>query len=333
MDIFDRIFKHKDKSEEAGDVDYLFRLLRRLNVQQALDLASKLRNASPSDPLLLFLEGSLAYAVRSDTIALERFREVMKLEPLFAEVPYYIGQILVESAIDDYERTYPGHFTAEIALRWAGSYDDALSAFAWAETVSNQLDLRSIPAHLSTYKMMLGISQFSTIPSVATQLPAQMPCIEDGYTTPDKWLSKIGLPYETQLFERREMLADLATNLASQLDIAFVIGDSSTLGPVCMLLSRRKRATIFEVGPRTTDDMIKSRLLSATPNTVFLTNSRRIGLGKYFSWAPAGTSATIAIVLVNPHFFLSIEFLGLLARLQTVREEGLNVDFTLVTMV
>lgn len=331
--------------EDGADVDRsaagsvaqsqdLLQLLHSLDVSKALALATKLRTNHPSEPLFHFWEGILAYSMRTDPFALVCFLKSMKLEPLFAEVPYYIGQIQVERAIDDYERTHTGFLTAEMALRSAGTYDEALRAFAWAETISNQLELRSISAHLSTYKTLLGISKFSTIPSVATQLLAKMPCIENEYTTPDRWLSKIGLPYETRRFERREMLADLASNLASQHNIALVIGDTSILDPVSMLLSRRKQTTTFVIGPRTTDDMIKSKLLSVTPHTVFLTDSRRIGFGEYFSWAPPpAASVTVAIVLVNPQLFLSVEFLGLLARLQTVQEKKLNVTFTLVTMI
>lgn len=325
--MFRRLFGKRD----ATQMD-LFVALRSLDVHQALNMASNMRAANPHDPLTIFLEGVLAYSMRDDAVALERFRESMELEPLFAEVPYYMGQILVESAIDDYQRSRPGSLTAEMALRWAGTYDAALTAFARAETIDSQLNLKSIPDHLSTYKKLLGIDRFVNMPSVVAQPPSKMLLIEDGYTTPDKWLFAIGLQYKDQQFERREMLADLVGTLASGPSVVFVVGRSSILSPISMLLSRRKGTTIFEVGPGTPDDILKGRLSSIKGNCAILTDPRRIGFGKYFSWMPLDAEM-LEIVLVNPQSFLSVEFLGLLARLQPVTGKTPIVHFTLVTLV
>jgi hypothetical protein len=310
---------------------HLFVALRSLDVRRALSLASDLRLANPGDPVSTFLEGALAYSVRSDAVALERFRESLELEPLFAEAPYYVGQILVESAIDDYRRNHPGPFTAETVLRWAGTYDAALTAFAWAETVGRQYNLKSISTHLPTYEMLLGITEFSTVPSAVARLPSKTPVVELGYTTPDRWLFAIGLQYKNQQLGRREMLADLIGTLASRSSVVLVVGHSPSLSPISMLLSRRRGPTVFEVGPGTPDDILTGRISSIRGNTVILTNPRRIGFGKYFSWMPPSTKA-LEIVLVNPERCLSVEFLGLLARLQPVSGEAPAVHFTLVSL-
>jgi hypothetical protein len=62
-----------------------------------------MRISNAVDPPPTFLEGAFAYAMRNDAAALNLFSKSMVLEPLFAEVPYYLGQLLVETAITDYD--------------------------------------------------------------------------------------------------------------------------------------------------------------------------------------------------------------------------------------
>jgi hypothetical protein len=252
----------------------------------------------------------------------------MKLKPLYAEVPYYVGQILTESAIEDYERAFPGPLTAEKALRWAKTYDEAMTAFAWAEEFSNALSLKSIPQHLRTYNMLLGVDRFSSVAPMRSEILS----IDERYTTPEKWLPLIGFHYNKQEIEQREALADLVSNLAAEPSLVFVIGDSYMLRPISVLLSRRKQTSIFEVGGMMPDEMLKVRLSSIRVGSAVLTDSRRIGFGGYFSWAPMGVEV-LHIVFVNPQHFLSVELLGLLARVGFDTLKAPTVRFTLANFV
>jgi hypothetical protein len=299
----------------------IFMALRSLDIKQALLMATKARTDYPKIPLLSFMEGILAYAMRSDAIALEQFRESLHKVPLFAEAPYYLGQILVETAIDDYSKNHPGGFSAETALLGTKKYDEAMAAFAWAEMIGQKCNLKSIQEHLTTYKMLLSIDHFSG-------MQMNLPTIDVEYTTPEKWLYAIGQNYKNQQFERLEMLADFIGSLLSESCTVFVVGRSSFLSPFSMLLSRRKEVNVFEVGPRTTDDMVKDKLLSMKGNTVILTDPRRTGFGKYFSWIPANAK-TVEVVLINQQDFLSVEFFGLLARLQFEDSKKAAIHFTL----
>jgi hypothetical protein len=314
------------------DIMNLFALLRSRKVRDALSLVSDTNAKNPDNPLPLFLEGILAYSIRSDTAALECFRKCMTLVPLYAEVPYYFGQIMVESAIDAYEKTNLGRSTAEMALKSVGTYIDAVAAFAWAEAASKETNLKSIEAHLGTYKTLLGIDHFEGVPFVAGKLPSGTIIFETEYSTPEKWLFTLGLPYESYNFERRELLADLAMSLGGQGTVVFLVGDTPTVGPVSMLLSRRKHSTVFEIGPMTSDDSIRYSISHTSPNTVFIINSRRIGFGKYFSWIPSCPNCSVQAVLVNPDSFLSVEFLGLLSRLHAVQEKRVEVSLSLATV-
>ena len=306
----------------------LFAELRSLNVRQALNSASIMSETSPGDSSCRFLEGALAYAMRSDELALECFRACMKLKPLLAEVPYYVGQILTESAINDHEKAFTGPLTAEQALRWAKTYDEAVTAFAWAEGVFNALSLKSIPQHLRTYNMLLGVDRFSSVAPMRSEIPS----IDDRYTTPDKWLSLIGFQYNEQQVDRREALADLVSNLAVGPSVVFVVGGSDILSSISLLLSRRRRTSIFEVGPTMPDEMLKARLSTTKAGSAVLTDSRRIGFGGYFSWAPLRVEA-LHIVFVNPQHFLSVELLGLLARVGLDTPKAPTIRFTLANFV
>ena len=306
----------------------LFAELRSLSVPHALNSASIMSNSSPGDSSCTFLEGALAYAMRSDELALERFRACMKLKPLCAEVPYYVGQILTESAIDAYEEAFPGPLTADKALRWAETYDETVTAFACAERVSSTLGLKSIPQHLRQYSILIGVSRFSSV----AQTQSEMPPVDDRYTTPDKWLSLIGFQYNEQKVERREALADLVSSLAAEPSVVLVMGSDDILSPLKMILARRGRTRIFEVGPTMTDEMLKVHLSSIKAGSVVLTDSRRIGFGGYFSWAPLGAEA-LDIVLVNPQQFLSVELLGLLARVGLYARKAPTVRYTLASFV
>jgi hypothetical protein len=306
----------------------LFTELRSLNVRQALNTASIMSNTRLGDSSSTFIEGALAYALRSDELALKQFRVCMALKPLCAEVPYYVGQILTESAIDNYEKAFPGPLTAEQALRWAKTYDEAVTAFAWAEGVSNTLSLKSIPQHLRTYNMLLGVDRFSSVAPMRSEIPS----IDDRHTTPDKWLSLIGFHYNEQEIDRREAFADLVSNLAAEPSLVFVIGNPNILRPISILLSRRKRTSIFEVGSTMPDEMLKARLSSIRAGSAVLTDARRIGFGGYFSWAPLGAEV-LHIVFVNPQHFLSVELLGLLARVGLDTPKAPTIRFTLANFV
>jgi len=252
----------------------------------------------------------------------------MKLEPLFAEAPYYVGQILTGSAIEDYKKAFSGPLTAEKALRWAKTYDEAVTAFAWAEGTSNALSLMSIPQHLRTYKILLGVDRFSSVAPIRSEISS----IDDRYTSLDKCLSLIGFQYNEQQVDRREALADLVSNLAVEKSVVFVIGERDILSPMSILLSRRKRPSIFEVGPTMPDEMLKVRLSSIKAGSAVLTDSRRIGFGGYFLWTPLGAEV-LDVVFVSPQHLLSVELLGLLARVSFDASKVPTVRFTLAKFV
>jgi hypothetical protein len=64
---------------------------------------------------------------------------------------------------------------------------------------------------------------------------------------------------------------------------------------------------------------------------VILVNQKRVGFGKFFSWLPLNAEV-LEIILVNPRSFLSVELLGLLARLQRENENTPVIKFTLATL-
>ncbi|MFC1902491.1 hypothetical protein ACFLX4_00265 [Chloroflexota bacterium] len=327
-EIKNQVLQPQESAKLEQVTEKVFANLRSLRVGRALNSASQNRYPVDFDPSFTFLEGALAYAIKYDELALKRFRMCIKLKPLSVEAPYYVGQLLTESAIDDYMKSFQGPVTAEKALRWANKYDEVIAAFAFAEEVSGTLGLKSVQQHLHYYKMLLGVDLFSR----ATQTRFEIPAIDDRYTTPDKWLSLLGLQYNEQQVNRREELADLVSNLAIESGIVYVTGARDVLSPISILLSRRKRVRVFEVGPMMSDEMLKGRLTSISPGSVVLTDSRRIGFGGYLSWAPPGAEA-LDIVFVNPQHILSVELLGLLARLGLDAREAPTVRYTLTNFI
>lgn len=305
----------------------VFKSIRSLDIIAAFNIVSKLNAINTKDPLCLFLKGTLAYAIKSDNLALQSFQESLEVEPLFAEVPYYIGQILVESAIDNFKKVNPGKsFTAKMALDLAGTYHKTLYYFALAEIISEQLGLESISAHLSIYKNLLGIWDFTTIKN---QPSFKVPLLEDEYTTLNEWFSKIGLSYATCQFNTPDEVLTKIVDLDSQFDALYLITMSNFRSHMIKVLSKQKKVNIFQVGPATPDYIIRNKISSIHSHTIILADPRRIAFGDYFSWAPLNVD-TFGIVIVNPHLFLSVELLGLLARMRSSNGNIQNIDFSIV---
>jgi len=330
--LFDFIRKHKEASEPENQSAQLsqeiFAEIRSLNIHGALKLASNMSRKNPNTALYAFLEGVLAYAVRSDDLALKRFRACMKMDPLFAEVPFYVGQMLTESAINGYSKAFPGPYTAEKTLCWAKTYDEAVNAFACAEEIYGAKKLLSISKRLRTYENLLGTFSFTRI---ATMHRDSL-FIDDSYTDPTKWLSQIEIDFKKEQVTRRESIADMVSNFAKEPSMVYAIGEHDILSPISVLLLRRKQVTIFEADPSVSDGMLKTRMQSIKTGTVVLADPRRIGFGGYFPWTSIDTEA-VNIVIINPQSLLSVELIGLLARLGCDHNKLPTIHFTLIEFV
>jgi hypothetical protein len=314
--------------EEYGEKrmrDLVFDEIRSFNIPEACNMASIVSSIYPDNAFIIFMEGLLAYALRKDELALMKFRTCAQKNSLLAEAQYYVGQLLTESAIDHYRKAFTGPLTAEKALRWAGAYNEAVLAFAYAEQVSNALQLASVRDFTFSYKLLLGIIDFPQIAS----LPSNAALVEDIPLSLAQWMALIGLQYDRQQISRPEALVDLVSFMARKPAIVFLIDGGNLRAPVSTIMSRRREVNLIEVGPRMTDEMLKNHLTSAKPGSVLLTNPRRIGFGGYFPWTPNGP-ADMEIVIVNAQNLLSAEFFGLLARIKTEAEKSSALRITLV---